>query len=89
MSIPDKMKTLARHLNESVPGAMTEFTAFPSGAAMLDVRVNGRLFVMAYSPAGGFGVDESREEEGFDTGYRFISRDFDSAATELQQLMKK
>jgi hypothetical protein len=80
---------LARQIEASFSGSTTEVEFFPSGSAMLDVRWLGRLFVMAYSPAaGGFGVDEVSEEDGFNSGYRFVSNEFSEAADELYRLLK-
>jgi len=84
----NEIKLLARQIEASFAGSTTEVTAFDSGSAMLDVRWQGRLFVMAYSKALGFGVDEVGEDEGFETGYRFTSNEFDEAAEELHRLLE-
>ena len=84
----NEIKLLARQIEASFAGSTTEVTAFDSGSAMLDVRSQGRLFVMAYSKALGFGVDEVGEDEGFETGYRFTSNEFDEAAEELHRLLE-
>jgi hypothetical protein len=68
------------------PLVEAQLTLFPAGGAMLDVRRNGRAFVMAYSPAHGFGVDELYPGEGLSNHYRFTSTDFDSAAKRLREL---
>jgi len=85
----NEIKLLARQIEASFAGSTTEVTAFDSGSAMLDVRWHGRLFVMAYSkPLGEFGVDEVGEDEGFDTGYRVTSKEFDEVAEELHRLLQ-
>lgn len=53
---------------------------------MLDVVRQGRLYVMAYSPSSGFGVDEVRSSEGFLTSYEYVTSNFDSAAAKLRTL---
>jgi hypothetical protein len=88
MDVLNGIKELAKDIGKSFPEATTELTSFASGAVMLDVRLRGRVIVMAYSPASGFGVDELKDGEGFDTGYRFISGDLDSAAAELRRLIR-
>jgi hypothetical protein len=85
----EEIFTLAEQLKSALPATNTEVHTFPSGAVMLDVRHSGRLFVLAYTPAGGFGVDEVREEEGFEMGYRFLSKDFREAAEELHRLLRE
>ena len=74
-------------IEASFPGSATNVKTFHSGSAMLDVRWNGRLFVLAYSIAGGFGIDEVAEDDGFEMGYRFTSNKFDEAAEELHSLL--
>lgn len=85
-NLAQRMASYSERLATEI-GAETKVTAFPSGAVMLDVRRNGRGFVMAYSTTHGFGVDEILPDDGFVTGYRFASPDFDSAAEELKQLV--
>jgi hypothetical protein len=84
----NEITLLARQIEAAYSGSTTELETFPSGTAMLDVRWQGRLFVMAYSPADGFGVDEVREGEDFNMGYQFVSNEFDEAAEELHRLLK-
>jgi hypothetical protein len=83
----EKIRQLTKQVQDSF-GAVTELTVFGSGSAMLDVRSRGRVFVLVYSPTSGFGVDEARESDAFDTGYRFITQDFESAAEELRRLLR-
>jgi hypothetical protein len=67
----NEIKLLARQIEASFAGSTTEVKAFDSGSATLDVRWQGRLFVLDYSKAMGVGVDEVGEDEAFGTGYRF------------------
>jgi hypothetical protein len=83
----DKMAELARRM-AALPGTEVDFTTFPSGSAMLDVRRDGHLYVMAYSPAWRFGVDEVRDGEGFLLSYRFTSGDFEPAAERLWEFVR-
>lgn len=87
-TIQNKLESLSEQVKELFPGTTTKLEIFPSGAAMLDVRRHERLFVVDYSLAHGFAVDEIGTDEGFNTGYRFLSKDFDSAAEELQRLLQ-
>lgn len=81
-----EMKRLQESLTAESPGIQTELTTFPSGGAMLDVSRGTRAFVMAYSPQHGFGVDELLPDDGFVTGYRFVSKEFEPAARQLKVL---
>jgi hypothetical protein len=83
----EKIRGLAEQIRASASDAEVEFTAFPSGSAMIDVRRGGRLFVLAYSPTRGFGVDEVRDGEGFLLGYAFTSDSLAPAAERLRQLV--
>jgi hypothetical protein len=84
----EEIGTLAAQIEATFPGATTEIESFPSGAIMLDVRWRGRLFVMAYTSRGGFGVDEVGDEEGFETGYQFCSNDLHQARDDLSRLLR-
>ena len=84
----DRIAQLENDIKNQFPTAETELKDFSSGSAMLDIRFMDRLFVMAYSPESGFGVDEVLEGEGFDMGYRFLSDDFEPAAEELYRLLR-
>jgi predicted enzyme related to lactoylglutathione lyase len=83
----DRMATLARQLEATVPETSAEVTVFPSGGAMLDVHRRDRLFVMSYAPAQGFGVDEVRDGEGFVPSYRFSFEQFEPAAEKLVEFL--
>jgi hypothetical protein len=83
-----EIESLVARIKASFPGVVTEVEHFPSGAAMLDVRWLGRLFVLAYSPSGGFGVDEVKDDEGMEMGYRFRSADYAEAVEELFRLLR-
>lgn len=81
-----EMKQLREGFAAEPFGIKAELTTFPSGSAMLDVWRGGRAFVMAYTPKYGFGVDELHAADGFVTGYRFVSEDFNLAARQLRAL---
>lgn len=83
----EKVRELAVQVQECVPEARVDFTHFPSGSAMLDVCVSGRLYVLYYSPSYGFGVDEVREGEGFQLGYRYVYDEFEPAANRLREFI--
>jgi hypothetical protein len=87
-TILDKISALAKQIELSFPGAITTLEIFSSSSAMLDIRLHNKLFVMAYSPTNGFGIDEVGEEDGFDTGYRFNTKDFYVATEEVNKLIK-
>ncbi|MBD2297655.1 hypothetical protein H6G80_06980 [Nostoc sp. FACHB-87] len=87
-TILDKISVLAKQIKLSFPGAITTLEIFSSCSAMLDIRLNNKLFVLDYSPTNGFGIDEVREEDAFNTGYRFNTKDFYIATEELNKLIK-
>ncbi|WP_392531104.1 hypothetical protein [Nostoc sp. C117] len=84
----DNISALAKQIELSFPGAITTLEIFSSCSVMLDIRLHNKLFVMDYSSRNGFGIDEVGEEDGFDTGYRFNTRDFYVATEELNKLIK-
>ena len=87
-SVAEQMRQLAQRLEADLNGLRAELTEFPSGGAMLDVRIaDGRAFVMAYSPSAGFGVDELRADDGFGTEYEFVADEFEKAEQQIQQLL--
>src|SRR5258708_2303064 len=84
-----QMSKLTQRVAE-LPGTRTELTTFPSGAVMLDVWREDRLFVMAYTPTWkGFGVDEVLDGEGLLEEYDFFSHDFTPAAERLWQIVQQ
>lgn len=88
MSITDDFTTLTEQTAKLSRDVETELATFPSGAMMLDVRYRGRLFVLAYSPTAGFGVDEVEEEVvGLGTSYRHGFDDFTLAKEKLLSLL--
>ena len=82
----EQIRALAKQI-AALPEAAVDFNTFPSGSAMLDVRRAGRLYVMAYSPDRGFGVDEVGDNDGFLVSYRFSYTQFEPAASRLWQLV--
>jgi predicted enzyme related to lactoylglutathione lyase len=85
-AIADNIERLADQLRASAPDAAVAVTFYPSGSAVLDVTRSGRLFVMAYAPSRGLGVDEVRDGEGFVVSYRHNYEAFDVAAAKLCDL---
>jgi hypothetical protein len=88
MSVRQELADLQGHVASLSGNMQTELATFPSGAAMLDVRYRGRLFVLAYSPTDGFGVDEVEEEVvGLGTWFRHNYDDFAAAKDKLLTLL--
>jgi lactoylglutathione lyase len=84
----DPLAALAAGLEADLPSVTAELTRFPSGGAMLDVRrSDGRLFVLSFTPAHGYGVDEVGMDDGFVSGYRFAYPDLDPASQKLRELV--
>lgn len=88
MIVSQRLADLARQLALLSSDVQTELATFPSGAAMLDVRYQGRLFVLAYSPTDGFGVDEVEEDiVGLGTWFRHNYDGFTAAKEKLLALL--
>lgn len=87
--LSSKLESISNQINVDYPDSSTELDIFPSGAIMLDVRYQDKLFVIDYAPDRGFEVDEVTEEDGFNTGYNFITQDVDEAIIELNRLMSR
>jgi hypothetical protein len=88
MNVRKELTDLARQAASLSSDVQTELAAFPSSAIMLDVRFRGRLFVLAYSPQDGFGVDEVEEDVvGLGTWFRHHYDDFVSAKEKLLALL--
>ena len=66
---------LSQELETARPGVVTTLTEFPTGGAMLDVHCGGRMFVLARTADGQFGVDEVEANDGFERGYSFVTSD--------------
>lgn len=81
------LEPLCRRLHHLHPSARVEPDYFASGAAMLDVVMGGRVFVMECDPDRGFGVDEVRADEGFNTAYRHRYASFEEAERQLLLLL--
>ena len=90
MALLEEIKQFAEEVRKDSPAVRTEVMAFPSGAVMLDVFREGRMFVLAYLPSYScFGVDEVQDDDGIGTWYRYGFADFPSAKDKLLQLMKE
>jgi hypothetical protein len=88
MNVRKELTDLARQAVSLSSDVQTELASFPSNAVMLDVRFRGRLFVLAYSPQDGFGVDEVEEDVvGLGTWFRHNYDDFISAKEKLLALL--
>jgi hypothetical protein len=88
MIVSQELADLARHVASLSSDVQTELATFHSGAAMLDVRYCGRLFVLAYSPRDGFGVDEIEEDiVGLGTSFRYNYDNLTAAKEKLLALL--
>lgn len=88
MIVSKEFEDLAREAASLASDVRTELATFPSGAAMLDVHCGGRMFVLAYSPQWGFGVDEIEEEVvGIGTSFRHGYDNFAAAKDKLLALL--
>ncbi len=84
----EKITSFADQLKPQWGGVKVE--AFEGGGIFLDIRPDGRLFVLMYSPTHQmFCVDEVASDAGFDTGYRFGYPDFESAKAKMLDLLEE
>jgi hypothetical protein len=70
-------------------GAKTELASFSSGAAMLDVRIQDKLFVLSALPDGMFGVDDVASDDGVDSSSAFGAKTLGDAERELRRLIAR
>jgi hypothetical protein len=91
MALAEDFARFADKLREGPSGLMSEITFFPMGAVSMRVRFGtNQVFDLDYFPSEGmFCVDELPEDTGFNTGYRFHYRDFESAKAKLLDLIEK
>ena len=78
------LREFSASLRREFPRARIELMEFPSGAAMLDVVIDRRLFVLEYYSDGKCGAGEVLEDEAFIPGHPFASDDWQSAADYLR-----
>jgi hypothetical protein len=81
---------LERAMRQRFPGAGLDVERFASGAAMIDMRLGPRFFVVAFSPRHGtFGIDEvcEGEDEGLSTHYRHGADSVDGVIARLTELV--
>jgi len=89
MALADDVTRLADEVRQGSGNIKTEVTTFPSGAVSLLIRTEGRAFGLDYLPSYGmFGVDELEADAGFNSGYRFGFKDFESARVKLLDLLE-
>lgn len=90
MSVADDIERLAHELRCGRPALDASCKVFPTGAVWLDVRQDGRLFVLAFLPSHqSFGVDEARPEDGIGTDFRYGFSDLESAKKQLLTLLNQ
>jgi len=88
----EQLKQLADELRQKSDIIVADLTTHASGAASLDVRISGRVFVLAYIPTyREFYVDQLHDEDvdrcGIGTFYRFAFEHFEPAKQKLISLM--
>ena len=87
LNILEGIQSFARELELLDKNTKTDVASFSSGAIMLDVFCQDRMFALVYSPTAGFGVDEIQEEDSLGISYKFHLNNLDSAKKKLKQLM--
>lgn len=56
--------TLKSEVEAAYQGAQAELSLFPSGAGMLDVHLDGRMYVVVWRPEVGFELDDFTDDIG-------------------------
>lgn len=88
MTLVEKIEQRIASLANGSAHLRTELATFPSGALMVDVFLGDRMFVVSYTPADGFGVDEvDPASDGLGTWWRYSYADLDSAWAKLLDLL--
>jgi hypothetical protein len=85
----EAVASLEQKLRGQFPTAVLDVTWFASSAFMVDVRLGSRLFVVAFSPTTGFGVDEVQESDDIDTSFRYSAANVDEVISKLTNLVGK
>lgn len=85
--INNKVNKYIKQLEKDFSDLSLEIDYFPSGSIMIDIHRNNKFFVLAYSPKQGFGVDEVKEDDYFDSGYSFITQNSEEAFKQLRKII--
>jgi hypothetical protein len=86
--IDNSFQHFKQELELNFPHIKVEIEKFSSGAVMLDIRYQDRLFVVDYSPNGEYAVDEVSNQDAFNSGYNFITHNFESVSEQLREKLE-
>ncbi len=85
----NQIKELEEVLRREFPESKPELTLFPSGAAMLDIKIGPEIYVLAYYSDVGVGINRvSTATFGWE-GYEYPFDNFEDAKTFLLTLLKE
>ena len=88
MNIETELVALAEQIQTFSDRITTSITVLSEDSMVLDVRIDGRLFVLDYDSQEGFGVDEFVwDRDGLGSDFEYNSPDLNSAKRRLTALV--
>jgi hypothetical protein len=84
----DQFKSFTDELQCSFPPSNPKLTLFPSGAAMLDVKIGAEIYVMEYHSDVGVGINRASKATFGWEGYEYPFDNFESAKAFLMSLLQ-
>jgi hypothetical protein len=79
---------LLKRLQAIFPAAELELERFPSGAWLLDMRLEERFFVASFSPSDGYGFDEVKDGDGLTSNFTHAASGLDELVEGLSKLVR-
>jgi hypothetical protein len=83
----DTMRKFVQELRDKFPSFKISYSSMKKNRSMVDIRTNGRLFVWIYDPKLGYGVDEVKDGEGFESGYKYVYQTFLASRNRLIEMV--
>lgn len=80
---------LVQRLHALFPEAELALERFPSGAWLLDMRLEDRFFVASFSPSDGYGFDEAKDGEGITSTFAHSASGLDELVDGLSKLVRR
>ena len=82
------MEKIKSDILRKYPSAKTTIETFDNGAAVLDVRLEPRLFSCSFIPSRGYGIDEVKDDGGLTSIYSHATSDESGAIEVLFRLIE-
>jgi len=82
------MKEIQKAILDEYPNASIVIESFGSGAESMDVRIEDRLFVCAFIPSQGYGIDEIKDDCPLTSTYSNFAPNAEGAVEVLFRLIR-